>query len=184
MKYLMSAVVAALTVRAFGNGPSAIGMAIDTNESAETVTIKTANGPVRINKSDYNEDEHTLFEKETKTHNEDGTAKNPEPGPSGVTALSAEETELRNAIAELHLGVVQEGVKFFVVNQEADGSVVGKLNVNSKGKPNPENKWEFPGIDPKGYETNKEAWEATFKLKGLVTPPAIPTTAIPVAGQQ
>lgn len=149
------------------NNPSAVGMPVASqSDVCETVTIKTPNGPVDINATDYNPKVHKLHEKETKTHNADGTAKVPD---EGGNAMSAEDAALRKRIAETTLGVSQEGVKFFVCVTAPDGSVIRHVNMTEDGKPMKKNEQEFPGVENKGYDNSKDAWDQVFRLRTMAS---------------
>lgn len=132
------------------------------------VVIKTDNGPVRINASDYDKDKHTLHEADD-TFDEHGVRKGPLPAPApqpvaGQTLhaipdnanhepeapFTMDDAALNNRVSAINFGSMQSGKKFIVVDATDNGKPVDFM-------PN--------YIAPGGYKSNKEAWEAIFKVR-------------------
>lgn len=149
MKYLLSSSAVRPLIRAF------------ISDQVETVVIKGEHGPVRINKADFNDKEHTLH-KANKTHDENGVPRKQSSetidgnSPTGqVVEQNDDERKERERIAAMNLGVVQEGMRFFIVDMNADGKRVDDVK----------------GIDKNGYESNKQAWDELFTVRTRATAP-------------
>lgn len=118
------------------------------SELCETVTIKTENGPVRINKTDFDETKHELDTEANLPSVEPANAApvmdpaiSLAPSPSAVAPVAP-------AIpAPGQLGVKKDGKKFYVV-QASDG-----VNVEDRD-----------GIDKAGYPDEATAWAAVMAL--------------------
>lgn len=132
----------------------------------ETVVIKSDNGPVRINKSDYNEKEHTLHEAD-RTHDADGVERtnpdkvDPNNPPQAIQGANkarqpkTAKTDDDNAAAakdqriiDADLAVIDDDKRFYVIDKKNNNQHV-----------------EIDGIDAKGYKTNKEAWEVLLRVR-------------------
>lgn len=176
-----TAALASLQIRAFNNEPSAVGMVPANSQSdiCETVVITTENGPVEINKADFDPKKHKEFKGDAK-HNPDGTFKDSKAGhaaakKAGVTIETEAEKTLAQQIEEAapHLGVVQDGKKFFLVHKNAEGGMVRKVGFDADNKPlDPP---EFAGCEeivPEGYKSSKEAFDAIKVLTSRATSPA------------
>ncbi len=125
-------------------------------DTCETVLINSANGPVRINKSDFVEGEHKLHRMNAE---EKAEAARPAVTANTIPQL-APGLELPPAPSAPNMGeggaaapqtpspdqklVTKEGKKFFVV--DVTGTKVTGVE----------------GIDEKGYATEKEAWDAVL----------------------
>lgn len=169
----MMRLVIVRSIAAFANVPeSAIGILPQNNQTCPTVVIETDNGPVEINESDFNKDEHTIF-KGDKKHNPDGTLKNP-PKPAAAPAATAisppteaapaaavpgAPMELSEHITKANLGVIEDDGKFYIVMRDAENAMIRRI---AEG--------EFPDVNPKGYKTNAKAWDALLKLQALAQP--------------
>lgn len=124
------------------------------NSEVRTVTIKTDNGPVRINHSDYDPKEHKLHE--------DSEPATPLPPNAGLMQQPPSEGEPKSVamkpptvaeganerIANGKFGVMQDGGKFYVVDINANNARVTDIK----------------GINKNGYAENKPAWDALFAL--------------------
>lgn len=127
------------------------------SDTAKTVVIKTANGPVRINESDYDEKVHTL-------HSKGEQEKNAEPVQTTQTAPQlAEGLQMPAAPSAPDLGtaggnapdvpspnqrlVAKDGKRFYVVG--ADGKRLTEAGLDAD----------------KGYGTEQDAWNAALALQ-------------------
>lgn len=124
--------------------------AFATSDVEPVAVIKTENGPVRIPLSQYNDKQHELHTAD-EHHDEHGVARNHHSvapiAPVAGAALAAPVAPIApvasgTATPARQYGVLQNKNKFFIVNQ--DGSPAT----------------DVPAFDPKGYGSNKEAWEA------------------------
>lgn len=128
-----------------------------------TVAIKTDNGPVRINMTDYDPKTHELH-KADDTHDDQGILRKPlaAPAPDApadgsapaapsepVVELTAEQIALNDRINSAKLGVIQQGSKFYIVDSNEPTAPI----------------MDIPGINPKGYKSNKDAWDALFAVQ-------------------
>lgn len=107
------------------------------NSKLPTVTIKTENGPVIINESDYDPDQHELMDGEEPVVEPEEPVKEPE--------KTKEPSELTPPVDAPKMLVSKEGRKHFVVGED--------------GK-----KIEAEGIDAKGYGSEADAWAAIMAL--------------------
>lgn len=126
-----------------------------------TVAIKTDNGPVRINMTDYDPKVHELH-KGDDTHDDQGVLRKPpapevpanetapgaSPSPPAVD-LTPEQIALNERINNAKLGVIQQGAKFYVVDSNEPTAPIT----------------DIPGITSKGYKSNKDAWDALFAVQ-------------------
>ncbi len=128
------------------------------------VVIKTANGPVRIDASDYDETKHELHVAD-EHHDADGVARSKFTAPAGpikatpseVAAIAkimapATETTQTNAAPARNFdafGVLQNKKKFFIVDGANGGKVVDDVE----------------GVNPQGYDSNTDAWTVLLALK-------------------
>lgn len=129
------------------------------SETVETVLIKTANGPVRINKTDFKNGVHELHDATqpvvaasvnpalvaAKTAQAAFTTPPPSPEPTPA-AVPVQHVGLPK------LGVVKVKSKFYAANTETAQVVTG-----------------IPGIDDDGYKTNAEAWAAVQAIQPPTT---------------
>ena len=149
--------------------------AVFSSDICETVTIQTANGPVRVNKSDYDADQAEGGANEMKLATKAATAETQDaenatvqtvgangagvvpagnipvpPAPSApVTALGGEEggnVATPTTVAPNTLMVIKDGKKFYAVRP--DGSRVEDIEA----------------IDKAGYASEAAAWEAIRAL--------------------
>lgn len=137
------------------------------SDSLETVTIVGDNGPVRINKSEFDEKKHKLH-KANKTHDENGIARNsvnadePKPGAGNgknsggdvpkSDALTVEQLAENARINAMKFGVMADDNKFFVVDANDENKRVENVD----------------GIDNKnGYKKSADAWKAVFAVQGM-----------------
>lgn len=119
--------------------------------------IKTENGPVRINTTDYDATKHELHVADD-THDADGVAYlqrglEPEPTKTVPPIVSpidpgAPETDTAPGRNMDKFGVLQNKNKFFIVDGST-GKVVDDVE----------------GIDPKGYPDNGAAWAVLLAIK-------------------
>lgn len=128
----------------------------------DVVVIKTENGPVRIDKSSYDEKEHVLHVAD-EHHDEHGVRRdavqsNLNPSPTTPAAAPVAGTSpgpvapiapADPAAPAKQYGVLQNKNRFFVVDAANGGAMVT----------------DVAGIDPKGYASNKEAWDALFLVQ-------------------
>lgn len=150
MKHFLFASVASVIVSAFSS-----------DAPLETVTVVGEDGnPLRINKSDYVADQADGGAKLWTLH--DDPAPQADGGgvafalPPGITQPAAPAApDFSDAVAPPAPSIGQklvqkDGRKFFVV-VAAEGGAFPKLT-------------DTPGIDEKGYATDKEAWDAIMAL--------------------
>lgn len=129
---------------------------------SDVKVIKTENGPVRIDASDYDEKRHELHVAD-EHHDADGVARgNAEPivapaktgraaktVPPIVSPIDGTTTEPGAPGRNYDVfGVLQNKNKFFIVDGTT-GKVVDDVD----------------GIDPKGYAENKLAWDVLIAIK-------------------
>lgn len=132
------------------------------SDGVETITVKSANGPVIMNKRDFDE----ANEKKAGTFTEHKETAKERKAAAADADEQAKIDERRKLIENANFGVIEKKHKFYVVDQNNGGKAVNKLD----------------GIDPAGYVDQKTAWEAVFKVKseatgafsptGNITPPA------------
>lgn len=143
-------------------------------DSERVVMVQGADGePMRMNQVDFDRDQSDEGEKQFSLHadhekyDENGELlpqhrneakqerRNGETGQDGndVSGHGAELTDEEKArakrIASTNFGVMQEGKKFYVVDMNAEGKRIEDLR----------------GINPKGYKSNKEAWDAVMIVR-------------------
>lgn len=117
------------------------------SDEIPVVLIQTDNGPVRINKSDYDPEIHTLVDPNSVVSKET-TEGNTESNTEGTgTVIEPEDDETGPAIYPL--AVVKEGRKFFIINAN-EQKVVGDPNINAEG-----------------YRTNGDAWAIVKTLNAI-----------------
>lgn len=141
-------------------------IAFATADVEPVVVVKGPNGyPVRINKSEYNHDQHELHVAD-EHHDENGVPRNhptalnnvgkaaaPQPSapPPGMTAAPSTDAmtiaPLGDGSQKLtvgrQLGVLSSKGKFIIVDSGNGGTAIT----------------DDPRIDPKGYADNKSAWD-------------------------
>lgn len=133
---------------------------MDLSNAADVVVIVTDNGPVRINKSDYDPKQHTLHQA-NETHDANGVLINQPKSASEFPTIAEgmaisspvvprELTEMDRRIIAANLGVMQDNKRFYIIE--------GNEKVTN-----------IDGIDPNGYKTNKLAWEALLAVKNRAT---------------
>lgn len=111
----------------------------------ETVMIETENGPVMINKSEFNPDEHKLLGKSAPVPaapvavDKNGNPVNAGDGGEMVPPQGGNETPP----APVTMVVQKKGKKFVVINKETGEAVSG-----------------VPGVDEAGYADENAAWIA------------------------
>lgn len=157
-------------------------MSVDTTD---TVIINTDNGPVRINKADYNEKDHTLHELNgTSIPTPDQSGPQPVPplnGPpanvepahnttpqGGASAVGiqantpAAPTVVEPMITDPEI-VARISAMNFAVITTGKGKAARYFIVNTldDGKPVE----GVPGIDKDGYTDNKAAWDALYRVQ-------------------
>lgn len=150
--FLASTIIASFAVRAF------------MSDLLETVVIIGDDGPVRINKSEFDDKKHKLH-KANKTHDENGIARKTvsadETKFSGVgnngknngDVLNAEQLAENARITAMKFGVMEDNNKFYVVDANNENKRVEAVE----------------GIDnKKGYKTNADAWKAVFEVQAVV----------------
>lgn len=133
--------------------------AIAFSNSVPVVTIETDNGPVRINESDYDPDTMTLAGADD--------AKGTDATPVPETTPSAAPATTTNDSAALKEAAIAAGAAIAppIAHDPAPSQrLVSKIGskhfvVNEKGE-----KLDEPGIDPKGYKTDAEAWSAIMAV--------------------
>lgn len=99
----------------------------------ETVMIETDNGPVRINKADYNEETHKLHKPTKKEEKAEQDAREATNDPNTPNQTDQPTQRL----------VAKKGKRYFIVDQH--GADV-----------------KADGVDPNGYETEADAWKAAM----------------------
>jgi hypothetical protein len=127
------------------------------NDATDVKVIKSENGPLRINASDFKEGEHELHvaDEQYDEHGVLRAAAEPEftPPRRNVKATTTTETGSNNGTEAGRtydtFGVMQKKNKFFIV----DGANGGKL-VD-----------DVEGIDPEGYASNQDAWNVLLTVK-------------------
>jgi hypothetical protein len=129
-----------------------------TNETTAVKVIKSENGPVRINASDFIEGEHELHVADEQ-YDEQGVlraAAEPEftPPRRNVKATTTITTDTGNNGAEAgpnydKFGVMQKKNKFYIVDGANGGKPVDDVE----------------GIDPDGYASNQDAWNVLLSIK-------------------
>jgi hypothetical protein len=185
--YLTSTILSRAPFAAFAAEPNAIGGGqVAQSDVCETVTVKGKHGPVTMNKSEYDENPKKfgpIFEGDAK-HNADGTAKltkkQQAEAADDPNTITAEDKALAERIEAANFGVIQDGKRYYIALQHADGSLDRKANYapdgmdeNSKEAKEFEN--EFPTIERDGYKSSKEAFtaiqitktQATDAMKGI-----------------
>jgi hypothetical protein len=153
-------------------------------DDAKVVMVKGADGePLRIDATEFERDQSDEGEKNYELHpdheqydhngiminpNTNEPGNEPMPGQSpddakanmidnpnnqNTTSLTGEDRVRADRIAAINFGVVQEGKKFFVVDMNNEGKRIDDVE----------------GINPKGYKSNKEAWDALFVVRTEAT---------------
>ena len=146
-------------------------------DHVDVVMVEGADGnPVRVNKEDFEADQADDGAKQYRLHSDHEQydhngeligAQNdnePQPGQSidnaaanmadnpdnqNTTTLTGADRTRADRIAATNFGVVQEKKRFFVVDMNKEGERITDMD----------------GIDPKGYKSNKEAWDALFIVR-------------------
>lgn len=121
-------------------------MAFYSGSEVETVTISTKNGPVRINKSDFNEKEHKLH-RPTKKELEATDAKFTD---EEIGEKKPETSEPAPVPSEVKGTADIQSRK--VMKNGKRGAASKWIVVNSNGTP----------VDELEYDTEKEAWDAAL----------------------
>ena len=124
----------------------------------ETMLITTENGPVRINRSDYDPEQHTAAEGEDVTAaaaqeaGQDGG--NAEGAPDLTKPQNTDPRDVRDAPAVPNAAPAV-GAAGLIVTKKGKKHIV----VDAAGKPVTRD-----GIDAAGYETDQAAWDAVLAL--------------------
>lgn len=153
LSLLASTIITGFIVRAF------------MSDLLETVVIAGDDGPVRINKSEFDEKKHKVH-KANKTHDENGVARkvnNADETKLGATkgggdapksdALTVEQIAENARINAMKFGVMEDGGKYYVVDANNENNRVENVD----------------GIEnKKGYKTNADAWKAVFAVQAAV----------------
>lgn len=126
------------------------------NETTAVKVIKTENGPLRINASDFKEGEHELHvaDEQYDEHGVLRAAAQPEftPPRRDVKTITTTETNNDGSVTGRSydtLGVMQKKNKFFIVDGANGGKPVEDVE----------------GIDPEGYASNQDAWNVLLGIK-------------------
>lgn len=121
----------------------------------ETMLITTETGPVRINRSDYDPEQHTAAEHDAAGdagQGQDGG--NAEDAPDLTKPQNTDPRDVRDAPAVPNVAPAAASAGLIVTKKGKKHIVV-----DAAGKP-----VAREGIDPAGYETDQAAWDAVLAL--------------------
>lgn len=144
----------------------AVPAAYATADNTPVVVVKTANGPVRIPASEFNDKQHELHTAD-EHHDEHGVPRNRAGNVPGGPQMNAAPIAVQangtpvapvasiapNAAPKPVYGVLQNKGRFYVVDGSNGTPISG-----------------VTGIDPKGYGSNADAWGA---ITAVNLPPSV-----------